>query len=141
MAQTNSSIPEDLVFKPQYPPRIRFSVFLYPVGILSCVFFIIMAAVSSRIFPYLLYAFIFAFTIFSMPMIIFREVRFEDRIILKRYFFPRRIIRYEDVVDLTPRGLVARRGGIPLTNVINRADFDKIIRKLVSQHKIKLGRK
>jgi hypothetical protein len=34
--------------------------------------------------------------------------------------------------------LVAKRGGIPLANVENRAEFEKIIRKLVAQHKIKL---
>jgi hypothetical protein len=129
---------EELVFKPQYPLRIRMSVYLYPIGVIACIFFILMAFASQKLFPYLLYAFIFAFTIFSMPMIIFREVRFGEAITIKRYFLPRRIIHYEDVVDLTPRGLVAKRGGIPLVNVQNRSEFEKIIKRLVAQHKIKL---
>jgi len=33
---------------------------------------------------------------------------------------------------------VAKRGGIPLTNVENRSEFEKIIRRLVAQRKIKL---
>ncbi len=138
MASSNSTAREEVVFKPQYPMRIRMSVVLYPIGVVACIFFIFMAIASSRIFPYIIYAFIFGFTVLSMPMIIFREARFGEGITIKRYFLPRRIIHYEDVVDLTPRGLVAKRGGIPLANVQNRAEFEKIINRLVAQHKIKL---
>ena len=138
MASPKNPLNEELVFKPQYPARIRLSVVLYPIGVIACIFFIFMAIASSKIFPYIIYAFIFGFTVLSMPMIIFREARFGEDIIIRRYFLPRRIIHYEDVVDLTPRGLVAKRGGIPLANVQNRSEFDKIINRLVAQHKIKL---
>jgi hypothetical protein len=138
MAASNSTAGEEIVFKPQYPKRIRMSVVLYPIGVIACIFFIFMAIASTKIFPYIIYAFIFGFTALSMPMIIFREARFGEAITIKRYFLPRRIIHYEDVVDLTPRGLVAKRGGIPLVNVQNRAEFDKIINRLVARHKIKL---
>jgi hypothetical protein len=138
MASTNNNLGEEIVFKPQYPARIRMSVILYPIGVIACIFFLFMAFVSRSIFPYIIYAIIFGFTVLSMPMIIFREVRFGVSITIKRYFLPRRIIHYEDVVDLTLRGLVAKRGGIPLANVQNRPEFEKIIRKLVAQHKIKL---
>jgi hypothetical protein len=138
MAPSIPSSQEELVFKPVYPGRIRFTLYLYPIGILACIFFIFMAIYSRSIFPNLIYAFIFGFTLLTVPMILFREVRFGDVITLKSWFRPRRIIRYEDVVSLTPRGLVAKRGGIPLANVENRAEFEKIIRKLVAQHKIKL---
>ena len=137
MASSNSTNPEEIVFKPQYPMRIRLSVVLFPIGVIACIFFIFMA-VARSILPNIIYAFIFGFTVLSMPMIIFREARFGKVITLKRYFLPRRIIHYEDVVDLTLRGLVAKRGGIPLANVQNRADFEKIIKRLVTQHKIKL---
>jgi hypothetical protein len=135
---SKNPVSEDLVFKPQYPLRIRMSVFLYPIGVIACIFFIFMALISRSIFPYIIYAIIFGFTILSMPMIIFREVRFGEVITVKRFFMPRRIIQYEDVVDLTTRGLAAKRGGIPLANVQNRSDFEKIIKRLVAQHKIKL---
>jgi hypothetical protein len=138
MAPLNKSSMEELVFKPVYPMRVRLTVFLYPIGIIACIFFIYLAISSRSIFPNIIYAFIFGFTSLSMPMILFREVRFGDVITLKRYFLPRRSIRYEDVVDFTPRGLVAKHGGIPLSNVQNRADFDKIIKKLIAQHRIKL---
>ena len=138
MAPLNKSSMEELVFKPVYPMRVRLTVFLYPIGIIACIFFIYLAISSRSIFPNIIYAFIFGFTSLSMPMILFREVRFGDVITLKRYFLPRRIIRYEDVVDFTPRGLVAKHGGIPLSNIQNRADFEKIIKKLVAQHRIKL---
>jgi hypothetical protein len=128
---------EDIVFKPQYPFRIRMTIVLYPIGVIACIFFIFLAFTRS-ILPYIIYAFIFGFTVLSMPMIIFREARFGAVITLKRYFLPRRIIHYEDVVDLIPRGLVAKRGGIPLANIQNRSEFDKIIKKLVARHKINL---
>jgi len=114
------------------------SVFLYPIGVIACIFFIYMAIASHAVFPYAIYAIIFGFTVLSMPMIIFREVRFGETIILKRYFLPPRIIHYEDVTDFTMRGLVARHGGIPLANVQNRGEFEKIIRRLVARHKITL---
>jgi hypothetical protein len=137
MSEKNASH-EEIIFKPQYPMRIRISVYLYPIGVVACIFFILMAVASRSIFPYVIYAIIFGFTILSMPMIIFREVKFGDVITLKRYFLPRRIIQYDDVVDFTQRGLVARRGGIPLANVQNRSEFEKIIKRLADQHKIAL---
>jgi hypothetical protein len=138
MASSKRTSSEELVFKPQYPARIRMTVFLYPIGVIACIFFIFMAISSRSVFPYIIYAVIFGFTVLSMPLIIFREVRFGEVITIKRYFLLRRIIHYEDVVDLTPRGLVAKHGGIPLANVQNRAEFDKIIKRLVAQHKLTL---
>ena len=138
MKSTNNPLDQETVFKPIYPLRIRMTVVLYPIGVIACIFFIFMAFISPSIFPYIIYALIFGFTVLSMPMIIFREVRFGEVIIVKRYFLPRRIIQYEDVVDLTLRGLVARRGGIPLTNIQNRSEFEKIIKRLVAQRRITL---
>ena len=138
MTSSNNPTREESVFKPQYPLRIRLSVYLYPVGIIACIYFIFMAFVSRSIFPDIIYAFIFGFTTLSMPMILFRDVRFGEVITMRRYFLPRRIIRYEDVVDFTLRGLVAKHGGIPLANVQNRSEFEKIIKRLVAQHRIKL---
>ena len=138
MASSNSTPREEIVFKPQYPRRIRMTVVLYPIGVIACIYFIFMAFVSRSIFPYIIYAIIFGFTVLSMPMILFREVRFGEVITIKRYFLPRRIIHYEDVVDLTLRGLVAKRGGIPLSNVQNRSEFEKIIKRLVAQRKLTL---
>jgi hypothetical protein len=138
MTSTSESTREENVFKPRYPLRIRMSVFIYPIGVIACIFFIYMAIASHAVFPYAIYAIIFGFTVLSMPMIIFREVRFGETIILKRYFLLPRIIHYEDVTDFTLRGLVASHGGIPLSNVQNRAEFEKIIRRLVARHKITL---
>jgi hypothetical protein len=140
MTPTEKTAREELVFTPQYPARIRMTIYLYPIGILACLFFFYMAFSEGSFLPYGIYALIFGFTVFSMPVVIFREVRFDTEIIVKRYFLPQRRIEYEDVTDLTPRGLVAKRGGIPLVNVQNRAEFDKIIKHLAAQHKIKLNK-
>ena len=138
MTPSNNPTKKEIRFRPQYPLRIRMSVYLYPIGIIACLFFIFMAFSSQRIFPYIIFAIIFGFSTLTMPLIIFREARFGDGITLKRYFLPSRIIHYEDVTDLTQRGLVAKHGGIPLVNVENRAEFEKIIKGLVAQHKITL---
>jgi hypothetical protein len=138
MTSTSNSTHEEIVFKPRYPLRIRLSVYLYPIGVIACIFFIMMAFATRSIFPYAIYAIIFGFTVLSMPLVIFREVRFGEAIFLKRYFMPSRTIQYEDVTDFTLRGLVAKHGGIPLANLQNRADFEKIIKRLVAQHKIHL---
>ncbi len=129
---------EEIVFKPRYPLRIRLSVYLYPIGVIACIFFIMMAFATRAIFPYAIYAIIFGFTVLSMPLVIFREVRFGKAILLKRYFMPARTIPYDDVTDFTLRGVVAKHGGIPLANLQNREEFEKIIKRLVAQHKISL---
>ena len=54
------------------------------------------------------------------------------------YIYPTRTVQYDDVTDFTVRGLVAKHGGIPLANLKNRADFEKIIKRLVAQNKIHL---
>ena len=95
MASSNKTATEEPIFKPQYPLRIRLSVYLYPLGIIACIYFIFMAFVSRSIFPDIIYAFIFGFTTLSMPMIIFRDVRFDEVIAMRRYFLPRRIIRFD----------------------------------------------
>jgi hypothetical protein len=140
MTSSINSTREEIVFKPRYPVRIQASVYLYPIGVAACIFFIVMAIISRSIFPYGIYAIIFGFTVISMPMIIFREIRFGEAIIVKRYFMPARIIQYEDVTEFTLRGLVARHGGIPLANLQNRPEFEKIIKRLVAQHKLQLNK-
>jgi hypothetical protein len=138
MISTSFSSLEEIVFKPRYPLHIRASGYLYPIGAAAGIFFLVLAIISRSIFPYGIYAIIFGFIVFSMPMIIFREVCFGKAIILKRYFMPARIIQYEDVTAFTLRGLVARHGGISLANLQNRTDFEKIIKRLVARHKIQL---
>jgi hypothetical protein len=136
--EAKKSSQQEIIFKPQYPLRIRLSVYLYPVGVLACLYFIFMAVVSRSIFPNIIFAFIFGFTVLSMPMIIFREISFGDEIRIKRYLLPARKIQYQDVTALTLRGLVAIHGGLPLSSVQNRPEFDRIIKRLSLQHKINL---
>jgi hypothetical protein len=129
----------ETIFKPKYPPRIMLTVYLYPLGAILFILFIFLMFSSGRFFPYGLFALVFGFTLSSMPMILFREIRFlEEAIRIKRYYFPARTLSYGDIIDLTSRGLVAKRGGVPLVNVINRKDLEKMILKLASRGKIKL---
>jgi hypothetical protein len=136
MASSNNASLNELVFKPVCPVRVRLSIFLYPVGILACIFFIHLALTSLSVFPNIIYTFIFGIITLTMPMILFREVRFGNAITLKRYFRLNKIIRYEEVVDFTLRGFVAKYGGISLANVQNRSEFEKIIKRLGAQRKI-----
>jgi hypothetical protein len=138
MSSTKSDSQEEIIFKPKYPSRIMLTVFLYPIGIIACIFFIYLAFTTRRIFPYGLFALIFGFTTLSMPIILVRGIHFNKCITVKRYFLPSRKIQYQDVVKLTSHGLVAKRGGIPLANVQNRDEFEKIIRKLVNRNVIRL---
>lgn len=137
MSSQKKSSDKEMVFKPKYPARIMLTVYLYPLGMVIFFLFIYMAVTSHRIFPYGLFALVFGFTLASMPLILFREIHFfDDRLILKRYFFPARTILYQDIINLTSRGLVARRGGVPLVNVQNRKEFEKTIHRLVARQKI-----
>ena len=138
MTSTRDSTQEEDIFKPPYPLRVRISVFLCPFGVIAGIFFIYLAIASQAVFPRTIYAIIFGFTVLSMPMIIFRKFRFGETIILKRYFLKSQIIHYEVMTDFTMRGLGARHGVIPLANVQNRSEFEKIICHLVARHKITL---
>jgi hypothetical protein len=131
---------EEIVFKPQYPARVRLSIYLAPIGMLACIFFAILAIITGRIFPEAVIAFIFGVTTLSMPVVLFREARFGQDIVVKRYFLPRLTIHYEDVTGWGPRGLRTRRGGIPMANVQNSKEFEAIIQRLVAQRKIKFER-
>ena len=136
----NQSLKEEIVFKPQYPVRVRLTVYLAPIGLLACVFFLWLAIITGRYFPDLLFALIFSVTTFSLPMIIFREARFGEEIVVKRYFLPKAVIQYKDVTGWGPRGLSAKRGGIPLANVQNSKEFEDIIQRLAAQRKIKMSK-
>ena len=48
MASSKNTASEELVFKPQYPLRIRMSVILYPIGVIACIFFIFMAVHGQK---------------------------------------------------------------------------------------------
>jgi hypothetical protein len=138
MTQKDEKTSEEIVFKPKYPARIMLTVYLYPIGVLICIFFIYMALASQKIFPYGIYALIFGFTTLSMPRILFREIRFGDVITVKRYYLQSQVYQYEDVIEFTPRMLLIHRGAIPLSNVENRSELEKIIKRLAARHKIKL---
>lgn len=138
MTGSEISISEEIVFKPQYPRRIMLTVYLYPVGVIICLVFAYMALAAGSFIPYGIYTAIFAFTTLSMPKILFREICFGENVTIKRFFLPRQVIHYEDIVELTPRMLVLVRGGLPLVNVQNRKELEKIIKKLTSRHKINL---
>jgi hypothetical protein len=131
---------EEIVFKPQYPARVRLSIYLAPFGLLACILFAWLAITTGKFFPDAVIAFIFGITTLSMPTILFREARFGQAIVVKRYFLPRVTIQYKDVTGWGPRGLRARRGGIPLANVQNSREFEAILQRLVAQRKIRLER-
>ena len=84
MSSTSNSTREEIVFKPRDPLRIRLSVYLYPIGIAARVFFIILAIISRYVYPNAIYALIFAFTVFSLPMFVFRESCFGEANPIKR---------------------------------------------------------
>ena len=78
-----------------------------------------------------------------MPFRVFREVRFGDRIIVKRYLLPDLAMEYKDIAAFDRMRLDTKSRGISLymINQDSLEEFEKIIHSLMSARKIKLKKK
>ncbi|MBK8780313.1 MAG: hypothetical protein IPO22_00590 [Anaerolineales bacterium] len=77
---------------------------------------------------------------FSLPFRVFREIRFGERIVVKRYLLPDLVIEYKDIIAFDKLRLDASNKGISLY-MINHDSFEEveeIIHSLMSARKIKL---
>jgi len=116
---------------------------LYPIWVGLTVYFLYQWYVTHLFNPQGFLAIIFGLMSFSLPFRVFREVRFGDKITVKRYLLPDVVIEYTDIVAFDKMRLDARNKGISLY-MINRDSlegFEKIMHNLMNSRKIKLKNK
>ena len=104
----------ETIYKPKYNGSMRFAMFLYPVWVVLTVYFTYQWVVTRSFNPQGFLAVVFGIMTFSLPFRVFREVRFGDKVIVKRYLLPDLVIEYKDITSFDRMGLNASQKGISL---------------------------
>jgi hypothetical protein len=130
----------EIIFKPRYRGSMRFAVLLWPVWTGLFIYFLYQGMITGSYNPEGLLAFIFGAMAVSLPFRVFRQARFLEKIVVKRFLMPDLVIEYKDITGLTPYGLKARSGNISLQMLDQKSmlEFVGIINSLISEKKIKL---
>jgi hypothetical protein len=138
-----ADVKPETIYKPKYNGSMRFAVYLYPLWLILFGYFLYQSIAARSYNPQGFLAVVFGMMVFSLPFRVFREVRFGDRITVKRYFLPDLIIEYRDIVTIDRLSLSAPKKGISLymLNYDSREEFDAIIHNLMSTKKIRLKKK
>ena len=133
----------ETVFKPKYNGSMRFAMLLYPVWAVLTIYFLYQWIMTRSFSPQGFLAIVFGIMTFSLPFRVLREVRFGDKIVVKRFLLPDLVIEYRDVTSFDKMGLNTSKKGISLymLNHDSLDEFDKIIHNLMSSKKIKLKKK
>ena len=119
---------------------MRFAMYIYPVWLGLTVYFIYQWIVTGSFNPQGFLAIIFGLMSVSLPFRVFREVRFGDRITVKRYLLPDLLIEYKDITAFDRMRLDTKNRGISLYMINHDSldEFEKTIHGLMSARKIKL---
>jgi hypothetical protein len=134
----------ETVYKPKYNGSMRFAMILYPVWVgLFGYFLYTWLALKHPFSPEGFLAIVFGVMAVSLPFRVFREIRFEEQIIVKRYLLPDLVMEYKDVISYDHLHLDAQNKGVSLymINHDSYEDLDKIMQRLMSARKIKLRKK
>ncbi len=133
----------ETIYKPRYSGSMKFAIFLYPVWTGLFLYFTYQLIATASYTPQGFLAVIFGIMTFSLPFRVFREIRFGERIVVKRYLLPDLVIEYKDIIAFDKLRLDASNKGISLY-MINHDSFEEveeIIHSLMSARKIKLKKK
>jgi len=130
----------EITFKPKYNGSMRFAFYLWPVWTVLFLFFIYRAVSLHSWNPDGFLVFVFGIMTLSMPYRVFKEMRFERQVIIKRYFLPDVIIEYGDIVEFNKMTLAATDKNISLymMHPDSFKELEGIIHNLMSSRKIKL---
>jgi len=133
----------EIIYKPKYTGSMRFAMILYPVWLGLFGYFLYQAIMTRSYNPQGFLAMIFGFMTISLPFRVFREVRFGDNIIVKRYLLPDQVIEYGDITSFDKMSLSTPKKGISIYMLTPGSldEFERIIHTLMSTRKIKLKKK
>lgn len=122
---------------------MRFAMSMYPVWLGLCLYFLYQAIVTRSYNPQGFLAVIFGLMVVSLPFRVFREVRFGEKITVKRYLLPDLVIDYKDITSFDQMSLSTPNKGIStyMLNEASREEFERIVHGLMSTRKIRLKKK
>lgn len=138
-----TSTKPETVFKPKYNGSMRFAMILYPVWATLTGYFFYQWFIARSFSPHGFLAIVFGLMVVFLPFRVFREIRFGDKIIVKRYILPDQVIEYRDVTSFDKMGLDTSKKVISLymLNHDSLEEFEKIVHNLMSVRKLKLKKK
>ena len=130
----------EIVFKPKYNGSMRFAMLLWPVWAGGALYFLYQGILTRSYSPDGLLAFIFGAMAVTLPLRVFREARFMNEIVIKRYFMSDLKIQYKDITAFTPFGLKASSGNLSLQMLRQDSikEFAIIVNLLIAEKKVKL---
>ncbi len=133
----------ETIYEPKYNGSMRFAMLFYPVLVGLFLYFLYQTILTHSYNPQGFLAVVFGLMVVSLPFHVFREVRFGDRITVKRYLLPDVMIEYKDIDHFDKLSLSAPNKGISLymLHPDSLAEFEKIVHNLMSARKIKLRKK
>ena len=133
----------ETIYKPKYNGSMRFAIIAYPVWVALTLYFLYQWIATHSFNPQGFLAVVFGIMTVSLPFRVFREVRFGDKIIVKRYLLPDMTIEYKDINYFDKLGLSTPKKGISLYMLHPNSleEFEKIVHNLISAKKIKLKKK
>src|SRR5678815_3058252 len=119
----------ETIYKPKYNGSMRFAMILYPVWLGLFLYFLYQVIMTRSYNPQGFLAVIFGIMTISLPFRVFREVRFGENIIVKRYLLPDLVIEYKDITSFDKMGLSTLRTGISTYMLTPNSldEFDGII--------------
>jgi len=131
------------IFKPKYTGSMRFAFYLWPVWTALFLYFIYRATALRSINPDGILVIVFGIMTLSMPFRVFREIRFEDKIIVKRYLLPDVVIPYKEIVGFNSMALRTRKTSVSLFLMAPKSfeELEGIFHRLSSERKVRLKKK
>ncbi len=137
-----TNINPETIYKPKYNGSMRFAMILFPVWI-GLFYFFYQFILTRSYSPQGLLTVIFGIMAFSLPFRVFREVRFGEKITVKRYLLPDLVIEYKDIIAFDKLRLDTANKGISLYMINHDSfeEFEHIIHGLMSARKIKFKKK
>ena len=132
-----------IVFKPRYNGRTTVTLVIWPISAVAFVFLAYDAIRTGAYYSEGLLALIFALATIGPPFIYFRQLRFGETLVVKRYLLPDVVIAYPDILSFQYFSLRAANARVSLNNLTPKsfAELDQIIDGLIDAGKLKLKKK
>jgi len=130
----------EITYKPKYNGSMRFALLLYPAWIGLFLYFIYEWFVTRSFSPQGFLAIVFGLMVVSLLFRVFKEIRFGDEIVVKRFLLPDIKIDYKDVTEFNRVDLKSKNANISLLMITSGSldELETIINRLNSARKIKL---
>lgn len=133
----------ETIYKPQYTFSMKFALLLYPIWVGLTIYFGYQWVVTRSFNPQGFLAIVFGLMAGSLPFRVFREARFGEKIVVKRYLLPDLVLEYQDIIAFDKMRLDTASKGISLYMITQGSyeEIEQIIHGLMSARKIRLKKK